>query len=295
MSELMQRLLDKNFLWEVTVATVLMILTRFFTAKSFVEHFASSPQMMLVLTYFIDFLFVVVMLVSVYFIEKKEIRRALFVPFTILTLIVTVYYAMGWFSVYAEYSKSASMATLARSTPFYIVRALFNVESVAILIASMQVAKVVKERKAVPFYAILLVQYVFIVLNLFVVGTFIVKIKNPSAFAITFYQFLEYTAVYFLLAYSPYFVSKAGSFWRLVGRSISYALKRWVLTLSVTALFVFFVLFVPAFIYNMGNTAATFGVYSTARALMYLFTFLIFYLPAAFFIFTSVKAKEDGK
>ncbi len=294
MGELKERLLDVRFLTEVVVATVLTIAMQFFTGEKFIGVLMPSPQGKMILSYFVEYLIIVAMLVSVYFIEKKEVRSALFVPFSILLLIVTFYYSATWFEGYAVYYGSPTLHHFVRTTVFYYIKAFANIQAVPILIAAMQLAKVVKKEPAKPFYGILLIQYVFITINVFLMGHILIGLKHPSAFEITLYQFIEYTIIYALFAFVPYFVSR-GAFWKEAWNGITYAFKRVGLALWASALFVFLILFIPAFILNMGNTAQTLTVYSTARALMYFFTFFIFYLPAAFFIFMSVKAKEDGQ
>ncbi len=294
MGELKERLLDVRFLAEVVVATVLMIVMRFFTGEKFIGVLMPSPQGKMILSYFVEYLIIAAMLVSVYFIEKKEVRSALFVPFSILLLIVTFYYSATWFEGYAVYYGGLALQHFVHTTVFYYIKAFANIQAVPILIAAMQLAKVVKKDQAKPFYGILFIQYVFITINVFLMGHILIGLKHPSAFEITLYQFIEYTIVYALFAFVPYFVSR-GAFWKEAWKGITYAFKRFSLALWASALFVFLILFIPAFILNMGNTAQTLTVYSTARALMYFFTFFIFYLPAAFFVFISVKAKEDGQ
>ena len=294
MRELKERLLDVRFLTEVVVATILTIAMRFFSSEKFIKALMPSPQGEMILSYFVRYLFVAAMLVSVYFIEKKEIRSALFVPFSILLLIATFYYATMWFEGYAVYYGSPALHHFVSTLGFYHIQAFVNIQAVPILIAAMQLAKVVKKEPAKPFYGILLIQYVFITINVLFMGRIFMGLKHPSAFEITLYQFIEYMIIYALFAFVPYFVSR-GAFWKKVWKGITYAFKRIGLALWASALFVFLILFIPAFILNMGNTAQTLTVYSTARALMYFFTFFIFYLPSAFFIFMSVKAKEDGQ
>ena len=294
MGELRARLLDTRFLTEVVIATILTIAMRFFSGEKFIGVLMSSPQGKMILSYFVRYLFVVAMLVSVYFIEKKEIRSALFMPFSVLLLLVTIYYATMWFGGYAVYYGNPALHHFVRTTGFYYIQAFVHIQSVLILIAAMQVAKVVKKDPAKPFYGILFIQYVFVAVNVFLMGHILIGLKHPSAFEITLYQFIEYSIIYVLFAFVPYFVSR-GSFWKEMWKGIIYAFKHFGLTLIASVLFVFLILFIPAFILNMGNTAQTLTVYSTARALMYFFTFFIFYLPATFFIFMSVRAKEDGQ
>ena len=294
MEELKARLLDKRFLIEVIVVTILTIAMQFFANGKFINSLTPSPQGKLILMYFMRYLFTAATLVSVYFIEGREIRSALFVPFSILLLIVTFYYSASWFESYAVYYGSLALRHFVHSTVFYYIKAFAHIQAVPILITSMQLAKVVKKEKAKPFYGVLFIQYLFIVVNVFLMGRILIGLKHPSAFEVTLYQFIEYTIIYLLFAFVPYFVSR-GNFWKGIWNGIVYAFKRFGLALWVSALFVFIILFIPAFVMNMGNNAQTLTTYSTARALMYFFTFFIFYLPAAYFIFMSVKAKEDGQ
>ncbi len=284
MNELRVRLFDKRFLIEVLGGALLMMLGGF---NIFGHVAASSPQQAKVLSVFSAYIIRLIALIFVFFVETKKLREKLFVPFSVLLLLLTVAYALRWMSIGGMPFSNA----LSNDTAWLYVRALFNINFIPLLIASFQVAKIVESRKEMPFYALLLTNYIAIVFYLVITGGFMTRLSNPRISDIFFYQFLFYFAVYFLFAYAPYFVSK-GNFLKEFLLSVRFAFARFFATFFLSF---FVVIFLYAFPFVLGGLRSVSPSWNHPVFYAFLLPIVMFYFFPAFYIITSVIAKRNGQ
>ncbi len=296
MNELRTRLSDGRFLAEVMIATLYAITSGLFLRRlsAFLQKAASSPQAGNVLAVFIEYLVLVGFLTAIYAVETPELRRSLFTPFSILILIVTLKYMLKWFYLGAS-AFPGKLPKLNSSLPWLEIMAFLNISYIPVLIASLQVAKIVPKDKEKPFYAILLFNFAFTAVYLFALSPILVHNQaHLNTGLIIFYQFVFYLAVYFLFAFSPYFVS-SGEFWKRLAKSFSYAFRRFFFVFLFSALVVFIVYILPFGIYRAGYGTNSYAVYVASKWAIVLFSAVTYYVFPAYFIIMSVKAKEDGQ
>jgi hypothetical protein len=296
MSELRKRLFDKRFLTEVAIAVIYAIVNGLFLRRlsAFLQKTASSPQAGNVLAVFIEYLVLVGFLAAIYAVETPELRRSLFTPFSVLILIVTLKYMLKWFYIGAS-AFPGKLPKLNSSLPWLEIMAFLNISYIPVLIASLQISKIVSGDKEKPFYALLIFNFTFTAVYLFVLSPIIVRNQaHLNTSLIIFYQFVFYLAVYFLFAFSPYFVS-SGEFWKRLIKSFSYAFRRFFLVFFFSALVVFIVYILPFGIYQTGYGTSSYAVYIASKWAIVLFSAVTYYVFPAYFIVMSVKAKEDGQ
>ena len=287
MYKLGNRLLDKRFLIEVLTAGVIIVISRLH-----LFHFnnVSSPQFGMVLSVFVNYLFNAGALVAVFFIEKREIRSKLFVPFSILLLILTAKYATAWMSVGKAYFQH--FPDLSNSAPWLYFQAFFNINFIPILIASFQIGKMVDTNEEKPFYALLLINYITIAFYLFAVSPLISRIPNPRVLDIFLYQLIFYIAVYFLFSYSPYFVSK-GRFWKNFFSSIISPFKHIIFTVLVSLGALLFLYIIPFVLGGLKSLVSSQGAASSYyNAIFLLMPFVMYYVFPAFYVITTFRAKQ---
>ncbi len=296
MSELRERLLDKRFLAEVFIAALYAVINVAFLSRlnAFLRKAASSPQAGQVLFIFVQYIVFAVFLTLIYAVETPDVRRSLFTAFSILILILTVKYMLKWFYIGAS-AFPGKLPKLNSSLPWLEITAFLNISYIPILITFLQVAKIVKSDREKPFYALLLYNFSFTAVYLFLISPLLVKNQaHLTTSLITFYQFLFYVFVYSLFAFTPYFVS-AGNFWKQTGRSFMYSLKRFFLVLAFAVPLVLLIYIIPFGIYRVSAGTHSYGVYLASQWSIVLFSAITYYVFPAYFIIMSVKAKEDGQ
>ncbi len=286
MNELKERLFDKRFLIEVIVAAVII---RISGLQIFNFSNVSSPQQSIVLSVFVSYLFGVAALISVYFIEKKEIRKILFVPFSILLLLLTVKYAAIWLS---SGSYFPYLPNLSNNLVWLYFKAFFNINFIAILIASFQIAKMISVKKDKPFYAFLLINYITIAFYLVLVAPALSRLSRPSIMNIFVYQFVLYISVYFFFAYAPYFVSK-GNFLSNFVRSVYFALRHIGITILLSLAVTSVVYVIPFLMRGMQNiTNSQKGTVFYYHTLIFLLPLIMYYFFTSFYIIATHIAKR---
>ncbi len=296
MNELRARLLDKRFLLEVFIAVLYAVLnaTLLNRLDTFLQKAASSPQAGQVLFVFVQYVVLVAFLTAIYIVEDQEVRRALFTPFSILILIVTLKYMLKWFYIGSS-AFPGKLPKLNSSLPWLEITAFLNISYIPSLITFLQVSKIVRGDKEKPFYALLLYSFSFTAVYLFVVSPILVKNQAHLTTAlITFYQFLFYVAIYVLFAFTPYFVS-TGSFWKRTAYSFAYALKHFLFALAFSVPLVLLIYIIPLGIYNVGSGTQSYSVFLVSKWSMVLFSIITYYVFPAYFIIMSLRARADGK
>ncbi len=296
MNGIRNNLFDRRFIAEVLIAAGYAIINGAFLGKlgSFLEKAASSPQAGKVLFVFVQYLVLAAFLFAIFAVERAEVRRSLFGGFSVLILLLTLRYMLKWFYLGAS-AFPGKIPNLNESLPWLDVMAFLNVSYIPILISSLQVAKIVEGDREKPLYALLVFNFTLVAVYLFLFAPFFAKNQqNMTTGLIVFYQFLVYFSVYFLFAYSPFFVS-SGYFWKRIVESFGFAFKKFLFTALLSAGLVVLIYLIPFGIYGAGYNARSYGVYVASVWASVLFTALTYYAVPAYFILTSVKAKEYGK
>ena len=283
MNELKERLLDKRFLISIIGAAIIITVSNLP-----IFHFsnASSPQQNTVLVIFVSYLFNAGALVFVYFVEAKDLREKLFVPFSILLLLLTVKFVAMWMSA------GKVFPDLYNNTAWLYFQAFFNISFIPVLISSFQVAKMAEKKKDKPFYALLVINYITIALYLGLVAPLLSHIVSPRIWDIFLYQFALYAAMYFFFAYAPYFVSR-GNFLKNFFKSAFFALKHFGITILISFGVLLIIYVFPFAANGLRNVANSQGLtVSFYRILSFLMPFVLYYVFPLFYIIATYIAKS---
>ncbi len=283
MNELKERLLDKRFLISIVGAAIIITVSNLP-----IFHFsnASSPQQRTVLVIFASYLFNAGALAFVYFVEAKSLREKLFVPFSILLLLLTVKFAAMWMSAGKVFPH------LYNNTMWLYFQAFLNISFIPILISSFQVAKMAEKEEDKPFYALLIINYATIVLYLAIVAPLFSHLAAPRIWDVFLYQLALYAAMYFFFAYSLYFVSK-GDFLKNFFGSVFFALKHFGITILIVFGILLIVYVLPFMANGLQNVANSQGLtVSFYRALYFLMPFVLYYVFPLFYIIATYIAKR---
>ncbi len=282
---LVRHIFDWRFMLEVAVAVALRILYSSFSSSLgsilYVKMPSSSTADALMM--FFDFLFIVLTLTALFFIEKKKTRKNLYLTLFLLILFAALNGASNWLTV---------GATQIFKNFLNYVRVFTNFSFVGLFITTAQVVKISENEKS--FYGLILMNYALIILGLFVASPIIIRLAQNATgqYLATFVYFLEAVVVYFFFAYVPYFLS-VDDFWKGIYHSFIYSIKKFFATLALSVSAAFIVYFLVGKLMTVGGNLAQGYWYLVIFSVLY---FLNLFVLAAFFVITTYIAKaESGK
>ena len=282
---LVKYIFDWRFILEVAIAVALRILYSVFSSNMgsilYAKMLSSSTADVLMM--FFDFLFIALTLAVLFFIEKKETRRNLYLTLSILILFAALNGASNWLTV---------GATQIFKNFLGYARVFTNLSFVDLFIIAAQVVKISENKKS--FYGLLLMNYVLIILGLFVANPIIIRLAQNAngQYLASFVYFFEAVVVYFFFAYIPYFLS-VDDFWKGVYHGFICSFKKFftTLVLSVSAAFIIYFLLGKLMIVG-GNVAQGYWYLVIFSAIYFLNLFAL----AVFFVITTYIGKaEFGK
>jgi hypothetical protein len=234
---LVRYIFDWRFMLEVAVAVILRVLYGSFSGSLGSFLYAKMPSISVadVLVMVSNFIFIVLTLAVLFFIEKKETRKNLHLTLFILILFALLNGASNWLTIGATQTFKNFLG---------YVRVFTNLSFVGLFIAAVQVIKISENEKS--FYGLIFMNYALIILGLFVANPIIIRLTQNTTngqYMASFVYFLEAVAVYFFFAHIPYFLS-VDSFWKSVYHGFIYSFKRFftTLVLSVSAAFIIYFL-----------------------------------------------------
>lgn len=282
---LVRHIFDWRFMLEIAVAVVLSVLYSSFSSSLWSILYAKMPSSSTAdaLMMFFDFLFIVLTLTVLFFIEKKETRRNLYLTLFILILFIALNGASNWLTI---------GATQTLKNFLNYVRVFTNLSFVGLFITAMQVVKISENEKS--FYGLIFMKYTLIILGLFVSNPIIIRLMQNAngQYLASFVYFLEAVVVYFFFAYVPYFLS-VNSFWKGVYRGFIYSFKKFFTTLVLSVSAAFIVYFLLGELMAVGGSVAQEYWYLIIFSVLYFLNLFVF---TAFFVITTYIAKvESGK
>lgn len=277
---LVRYIFDWRFILEVAVAVVLRVLYSSFSSRLGSILCAKMPSGSTAdaLMMFFDFLFIVLTLTVLFFIEKKETRRNLYLTLFILILFTALNGASSWLTIGATQTFKNFLG---------YARVFTNLSFVGLFIATTQVVKILENEKS--FYGLILMNYALIILSLFVANPIIIRLSQNAngQYLASFVYFLEAVVVYFFFAYVPYFLS-VNSFWKGVYHGFIYSFKKFFTTLVLSVSAAFIVYFLLGKLMAASGNVAQWYWYLVIFSVLYFLNLFVF---AAFFVITTYIAK----
>jgi len=266
---------DWRFMLEITVAVVLHVLYSLFSSNLESILYTKMPSISsaTALVMFFDFLLTVLILVIVFFIEKRETRKNLYLALFILIFFAVLNGASNWLTV-------GTTQTFKNFLNY--ARVFTNLSFAGLFITTVQVVKILENEKS--FYGLLLMNYVLIILGLFVANPVVIHLlqNTNGQYLAPFVYFLDAALAYFLFAYIPYFLS-VNSFWKGVYHGFIYSFKKFLITLALSASAAFINYFLFTLVGNKLNSEFFYRI-------LY---FLNLFVLAVFFIITTHIAKVE--
>jgi len=194
---LVRHIFDWRFMLEIAVAVVLSVLYSSFSSSLWSILYAKMPSSSTAdaLMMFFDFLFIVLTLTVLFFIEKKETRRNLYLTLFILILFIALNGASNWLTI---------GATQTFKNFLNYVRVFTNLSFVGLFITAMQVVKISENEKS--FYGLIFMNYTLIILGLFVSNPIIIRLMQNAngqylASFIYFLNLFVFTAFFVITIY----------------------------------------------------------------------------------------------